>query len=826
MAVPDSTEADRCRTSIVIATLDRADSLRTTLDALDHQHDPDFEVIVVRGPCCDHTDDVLAEFAERIVVLDNPVRNLSVSRNLGISAASGDIVAFLDDDAVPEPQWLAELLPAFDDPDVAVAGGIVFDHSGFAHQYTCAEADRLGNAAGRSTPFELGSYGPARWTFPYVQGTNCAFRRAAVVAIGGFDEAIDYFLDETDVCLRLIDAGHLVAQLLCAPVHHKFLRNDLRADDRVVRKWNTIVRSGTYFALRHAAPHIGIAATLIAISERDAQLLADVRADEDPAVIESFARAEAAGMDAAARPFKVALTAERMPTVTSSGRFSRRVPNPSALTIVICAQDIPPVASGIGQAAWNTAQVLTGLGHEVRLVTRVVEGHAPEVRFDRGVWVHAVASTDGAIDVDATRGLPAHIAARADSVAREIIRIAQHRPVHAIVGPLWDVEGLAAMRSVAIPQVTRAVTAMAEVVATRADWRSDTEFLRTIAHPCTTAEAELLAGSALVHAATRHAADTMTGRGVPATRLPTFPIAPVHVPAPGPTCRQHGSRRRTSVVVLGRLEPRKGTGALLDVVRTVLAAEPDIDFLIAGPDGLDEHGVGYATRLRAMADGDPRRVRVLGAVTDAERLQLLVEADVMLAPTRHESFGIVLSEALRAGVPVVSTVAGAVPEVVRDGVDGLLCAVDDAGALADAVLRLHRDPLLHARLSGTAAARAAAWCDSGAFARNLDAMLRSIVSERPLVGLPPRTTVTITSVTCTQRTLAFTRTHAVGGPARVELRAAGGATGSSPTHDFDVPCGGVHLERVPCAFDGVDTLAVTVLRGHGVRLDAWWGVTP
>ncbi len=70
-------------------------------------------------------------------------RNLSVSRNIGIRAAAGDLVAFIDDDALPEPEWLTQALPAFDDPEVAGAGGIVFDHTGLRLQYRYSATDRL-----------------------------------------------------------------------------------------------------------------------------------------------------------------------------------------------------------------------------------------------------------------------------------------------------------------------------------------------------------------------------------------------------------------------------------------------------------------------------------------------------------------------------------------------------------------------------------------------------------------------------------------------------------------------------------------------------------
>src|SRR5262245_33209990 len=121
------------RVSVVINTYNRAASLRQTLRALRHQTFADFEVVVVTGPGSDDTEAVLNEFGGEVRSLRCPEVNLAVSRNLGIGAAAGDVVAFIDDDGVPDPLWLEELVAAYDD-DVAGAGGIVYDHTGYRLQ--------------------------------------------------------------------------------------------------------------------------------------------------------------------------------------------------------------------------------------------------------------------------------------------------------------------------------------------------------------------------------------------------------------------------------------------------------------------------------------------------------------------------------------------------------------------------------------------------------------------------------------------------------------------------------------------------------------------
>ena len=88
--------------------------------------------------------------------------------------------------------------------------------------------------------------------FPYLQGTNAVFRRAVLDEVGGFDETFDYYLDETDLCARIVDAGYVLRQLDDAHVHHKFLPSAIRNEGRIVTHWYPILKNLTYFGYRHA----------------------------------------------------------------------------------------------------------------------------------------------------------------------------------------------------------------------------------------------------------------------------------------------------------------------------------------------------------------------------------------------------------------------------------------------------------------------------------------------------------------------------------------------------------------------------------------------
>lgn len=145
------------------------------------------------------------------------------------------------------------------------------------------------------------------------------------------------------------------------------------------------------------------------------------------------------------------------------------------------------------------------------------------------------------------------------------------------------------------------------------------------------------------------------------------------------------------LVVIAQLIPRKGHRFLLQALPAILARYPGTRVLFAG-EGESEAEL----RAQVSAGGWGEVVRFLGYRNDVG--DVLRACDLLVHPATMEGFANVAMQAMAAGIPVVSSAVGGMPESVRDGVSGLLVPPQDPAALAAAVLRLLDDPALCQRL--------------------------------------------------------------------------------------------------------------------------------
>lgn len=219
---------------MVVCTYNRRQSVERTLLALREQTYRPYEVIVVNGPSTDGTGEALKRYEESARIFDCPVAASGQARNVGVSHAASEIIAFVDDDAIPRPDWLANMVRPFRDKRVSSVGGPTFDVPLNCFDWKICTSTRLG-VVDVDSPGPIGRYqGIGVDRFPYLAGCNVAHRRSALQEVGGFNTSLPYVYDDVDVSCHLNDAGFRFEYIERLQVSHYRESNATRDGAQVV----------------------------------------------------------------------------------------------------------------------------------------------------------------------------------------------------------------------------------------------------------------------------------------------------------------------------------------------------------------------------------------------------------------------------------------------------------------------------------------------------------------------------------------------------------------------------------------------------------------
>lgn len=153
------------------------------------------------------------------------------------------------------------------------------------------------------------------------------------------------------------------------------------------------------------------------------------------------------------------------------------------------------------------------------------------------------------------------------------------------------------------------------------------------------------------------------------------------------------SEQSVGLLFLGRLEEAKGLSTLLDAFSIVRARHPQVRLLLGGEGDRTQ----YDAQVGQLGLSDA--VQFLGWVGSEKKRGLMEQSAAFVLPSRYEGLPMGVLEAMSHGVPCIATPVGGVPDIIQDGVNGILVAVGDSASLASAMLRLLESPALRARLS-------------------------------------------------------------------------------------------------------------------------------
>ena len=229
-AKPSLLEVERCyggrlppplprypKVSVVVCAYNAERTMDACLASLAVLNYPDYEVIVVNDGSRDRTLEI-AEGYPFCRIVSQPNKGLSVARNVGAETATGEIVAYTDSDCVVDPDWLAYLVAKMEASRLAACGGPNFP----------PPENSLVPAAVAVAPGGPNHVLLSDEVAEHIAGCNMAFRRDALLGLGGFDPVYRAAGDDVDICWRFQDAGYVIGFAPAAIVWH-FRRNTVKA---------------------------------------------------------------------------------------------------------------------------------------------------------------------------------------------------------------------------------------------------------------------------------------------------------------------------------------------------------------------------------------------------------------------------------------------------------------------------------------------------------------------------------------------------------------------------------------------------------------------
>ena len=207
--------------SVIVCAYNADSTMEGCLASFQHVEYPNFEVIVVDDGSTDKTGEISDKYAAKfpfIHVIHQPNLGLSAARNVGMYAAKGEIIAYTDSDCYVDPHWLTYMAWAFENKRFAAIGGPNLPPSEDNRTAACVAV-----SPGAPTHVLITDE-----VAEHIPGCNMAYRREALMEVGGFDATYRAAGDDVDLCWRLMDMGHTIGFHAGMMVwHHR--RNTVKA---------------------------------------------------------------------------------------------------------------------------------------------------------------------------------------------------------------------------------------------------------------------------------------------------------------------------------------------------------------------------------------------------------------------------------------------------------------------------------------------------------------------------------------------------------------------------------------------------------------------
>jgi hypothetical protein len=665
------------RVGVVICTLGERDRIKDTVGALLNQNTSPFKVVVVAGNgSANAVADLLATFQDSVQILGFPRKNLAASRNFGIEALDDcEVVAFLDDDAVPEVDWLEELLTSFEDKTIGIAGGWVKNSSDGGYQFQYNEINPFGR--GRKSQ-ESNSREVEFWT-PSPIGCNFAVRREAWESVGGFDEIYRFFHEETDLTLRLRRLGWHTKINSRAVVFHYEDKSDLRSEKNIpctlTQKYVSIAYLEARQTLVNKSPISNLLNDLCSqidlemINLRSKLDLNNGSENELNALSEEIKIGISIGIEYAvsvhAKDHSNGLLSSQTCANKTIHLKKRRSKSFKRKSIAfVCREEFSENSNGgISRWLYQLSKNLSLTGKvEVNVFTQGKLPHDFVETNQFGVVIHRIGtmSNDGSDEwllsnLVASGSMNAEVSDFTSKLIEYIDRYSRDSRLDVIVTPIWEGIGSAFPGDWPVIATMHTMLHQTLIEETLSSREIDSWF-----KPRKLIELESIKRAKVVvaNSSSSEKIARVEGKAVNVALIPHSVSLPISINI-NPV---NPKDRKNQILFIGRHEYRKGFDLLLRAWQLISDEFEDLELIVIGASSAGE----YSRDLRKLRSNARKNLKFIGKVSEDQKYSEMRQSLAVLYPSRYESFGLVAVESMASGTPVVAAKVGGLADVLNE----------------------------------------------------------------------------------------------------------------------------------------------------------------
>jgi len=659
------------------------------------------ELIVVLGPGNDNSLEKLKSMncPFPVKVFRTELRNLCWSRNIGLKASKCEIVAYIDDDAVPEPNWLKNLVSSFADSNVGLVGGWTRFQNSMRYQHQNQVVTETLRVRSLSECEKPGAY-----EFLSPLGANFALRREVGLELNGFDNFLEWWGDEADLAIRVNRSVHKVVFQPKAIVHHfqadSAFRNSTLSELNVKTPW----RSRAYLMAKHSqsTKYLGtVLACDFEIAKQSfewAKLNSTLKPSEFDRLIQDICDGIREGTVFGIKNRKRAhsglddIDGNLAPVHQADANLNKSIYE--GLAPIFIYREIPADSAG-GITNWivEMCKAFGEKGVPSVYICQNVLSEETHVSYQEGCWIFKVGINFYYNLEFAQQNFPTDLQTFG-ILARNLVNvISDGFSISDIVVPSF--EGIGNLFLDDERLVTSLHTSTRESLEDHPNLPFDT-LTQTRVDMINELEENILKRSSRIIANSNQISRKLGLED--SNRVTVVPHGTkVFDDANSDASRIYESRN-PRVSFIGRWEPRKGSYYLPEIISELLNSGMDVR--VVGGDPF----FNRESSLKAIRKGNLGELTILGILEKGALDKIYAESDVLIIPSVYESFGLVAIEALAAGCGIVAFSGSGIEESVGTCVNAELVSIGEIDEFASRAINLAK------RLNGNPSLRNESKC--------------------------------------------------------------------------------------------------------------------